>query len=63
MNIRTGDGKDKTISQSIRVLRAANGRIESMQGIVRDVTIPVKDGATAQDYTISIAFEKKAGAA
>ena len=31
--------------------------------IVRDVTIPVKDGATAQDYTISIAFEKKAGAA
>jgi hypothetical protein len=31
--------------------------------IVRDVTIPVKDGTTAQDYTISIAFEKKAGAA
>lgn len=32
--------------------------------VVRDVTIPVKDGATAQDYTISIAFEKKgAGAA
>jgi hypothetical protein len=31
--------------------------------IVRDVTIPVKDGATAQDYTISIAFEKKTGAA
>jgi hypothetical protein len=32
--------------------------------IVRDVTIPVKDGTTPQDYTISIAFEKKgAGAA
>jgi hypothetical protein len=31
--------------------------------IVRDVTIPVKDGTAAQDYTISIAFEKKAGAA
>jgi hypothetical protein len=31
--------------------------------IVRDVTIPVKDGTTAQDYTISIAFEKKPGAA
>ncbi len=32
--------------------------------IVRDVTIPVKDGTTPEDYTISIAFEKKgAGAA
>ena len=32
--------------------------------IVRDVTIPVKDGTTPQDYTISLAFEKKgAGAA
>jgi len=27
--------------------------------IVRDVTIPVKDGTTPQDYAISIAFEKK----
>ena len=26
---------------------------------VRDVTIPVKDGTLPQDYTISIAFEKK----
>jgi len=32
--------------------------------LVRDVTIPVRDGTTPQDYTISIAFEKKgAGAA
>ncbi len=31
--------------------------------IVRDVTIPVKEGVTAQDYIISIAFDKKAGAA
>jgi hypothetical protein len=27
--------------------------------LVRDVTIPVKDGTLPQDYTISIAFEKK----
>jgi hypothetical protein len=32
--------------------------------LVRDVTIPVKDGTVPQDYSISIAFEKKqAGAA
>jgi hypothetical protein len=32
--------------------------------LVRDVTIPMKEGSTPQDYTISIAFEKKgAGAA
>ncbi len=32
--------------------------------LVRDVTIPVKEGAVPQDYSISIAFEKKgAGAA
>ncbi len=32
--------------------------------IVRDVTIPVKEGTVPQDYSISIAFEKKgAGAA
>ncbi|HWJ19215.1 MAG TPA: hypothetical protein VNR65_10855 [Geobacterales bacterium] len=30
--------------------------------IVRDVTIPVKDGTTPQDYTISLAFEKKGAA-
>lgn len=30
--------------------------------IVHDVTIPVKEGATAQDYIISIAFEKKGAA-
>jgi len=29
--------------------------------IVRDVNIPVKEGAAPQDYTISLAFEKKAG--
>ncbi len=32
--------------------------------LVRDVTIPVKEGTAPQDYSISIAFEKKgAGAA
>jgi hypothetical protein len=32
--------------------------------LVRDVTIPVKEGTVPQDYSISIAFEKKqAGAA
>ena len=31
--------------------------------VVRDVTIPVKDGTAPQDYSISIAFEKKGGAA
>ena len=30
--------------------------------IVRDVTIPVKDGTLPQDYTISIAFDKKGAA-
>jgi len=32
--------------------------------LVRDVTIPVKEGTVPQDYSISIAFEKtKPGAA
>ncbi len=31
--------------------------------VVRDVTIPVKDGTAPQDYTISIAFEKKGSGA
>jgi hypothetical protein len=31
--------------------------------LVRDVTIPVREGATPQDYSISIAFEKKGGGA
>ncbi len=35
----------------------------SFFSVVRDVTIPVKDGTTPQDYTISIAFEKKGSGA
>lgn len=43
LNIRAADGTDRTVSQSIRVLRDANGRIKSYQGIVHDVTAHVQN--------------------
>ena len=67
-----------TLPAVMQVFDRANNKVKSDQvsvtvtitrenplsyfSIVRDVTIPVKDGTTPQDYTISLAFEKKGAA-
>jgi hypothetical protein len=56
-------GKVKTEPFTVSVTITKENPI-SYFALVRDVTIPVKDGTVPQDYSISIAFEKKqAGAA
>jgi hypothetical protein len=56
-------GKVKTEPFTVNVTITKENPI-SYFALVRDVTIPVKEGTVPQDYSISIAFEKKqAGAA
>jgi hypothetical protein len=56
-------GKVKTEPFTVSVTITKENPL-SYFALVRDVTIPVKDGTVPQDYSISIAFEKKqAGAA